>query len=199
MYLLDNMWTFIMCPIEYLKMQTLQFVVLHECNSVMNSLNRRDKNNIMCTRFVCWSCQCWHHWRYDMIILSGKISSVIWYDIFQQIFIINDMIWYFWGNIYHQRYDMIIFQVKNIINDMIWYFLANIYHQWYDMIFLREYLSSTIRYDNFFVLLIINDIWCDLLKTKLTFPRNTSISKNFVVLVWLKDFSVLKFLISFSI
>ena len=128
-----------------------------------------------------------------MIILSGKISSVIWYDIFQQIFIINDMIWYFWGNIYHQQYDMIIFQVENIINDMIWYFSDNIYRQWYDMIFLREYLSSTIRYDNFFAFVIIFDIGCDWLKTKLFPSQNTSILHNFEFLFRLKDFSVFKF------
>ena len=59
---------------------------------------------------------------YDMIIFINDIISydnftavkyhkwyeMIWYDIVQQIFIINDMIWYFWGNIYHQKYDMII-------------------------------------------------------------------------------------------
>ena len=38
---------------------------------------------------------------------------------------------------------------------MIWYFSTNIYHQWYDMIFLRDCLSSTIQYDNFYVPLIL--------------------------------------------
>ena len=56
------------------------------------------------------------------------------------------------------------------------------------MIILREYLSSTIRYDNFFVFIIIYNIGYACLKTKLSFLQNTSILNNFEVLFWLQDF-----------
>ena len=128
-----------------------------------------------------------------MIILSRKISSAIWYDNFLTL-------------CYHQWYDMRNLSI--ILSWTLWYdnFPGVKYHQWYDMIFfskkissmirydiLREDLSSTIWYDNFFVFITIYIIGCDWLKTKLSFPRITIISKNFAVLFWLTDFSVLKF------
>jgi hypothetical protein len=64
------------------------------------------------------------------------------------------------------------------------------------MICLKEYLSSSIRNDNFFVFVIVYDNGCDLLKTKLAFPQNTSILKYFE---FLKIFFSFEISISFLI